>query len=111
MRGASPGSAFAKGIIVRSMHIAPAGDRALLVTLPGASAARVRSAAESVRAIAGVVAAIIGHESIYVIGTTDADAVRHAIDSAVTTNAAPPKRHRIEVSFHERHALDLSELL
>src|SRR5438874_11358643 len=101
MRGASPGSAFAKGIIVRLMHIAPAGDRALLVTLPDASAARIRAAAESVRSIAGVVAAIIGHESIYVIGISDADAVHHAIEFAVTTNSAPKQRPQIEISFHE----------
>jgi KipI family sensor histidine kinase inhibitor len=93
------------------MRIAPAGDRALLVTLPDASAARVRSAADSVRTIAGVVAAIIGHESIYVIGTNDVDAVRQAVESAVTTSSVPTKRHRIEVSFHESHALDLPVLL
>src|SRR5262249_49248736 len=104
-------SAFAKGIIVRPMHIAPAGDRAVLVTLPGASAARVRSAAEGARAIAGVVAAIVGHESVYVIGTSDVDAVRRAIDSTRVSEAAATKHHRIEVSFHETHALDLSEFL
>ncbi|MDQ6803250.1 MAG: urea amidolyase family protein [Acidobacteriota bacterium] len=93
------------------MHIAPAGDRALLVTLPDASAARVRSAAESVRTLAGVVAAIIGHESVYVIGTRDADAARHAIDAAVVTNSVPTQRHRIEVSFQEQNALDLPEFL
>src|SRR5437764_10861599 len=94
MRGASPGSAFAKGIIVRLMQIAPAGDRALLVTLPDASAARVRAAADSVRAIAGVVAAIAGHESVYVIGTSDADAVRHAFESAMATSYTSTKLHR-----------------
>ena len=93
------------------MHIAPAGDRALLVTLPDASAARVRAAAETVRTIAGVVAAIVGHESVYVIGTSDADAVRRAIDSAVVASSVATKRHRIAVSFHETHALDLAEFL
>ena len=93
------------------MHIAPAGDRALLVTLPDASAAMVRSAAESVRKIPGVVAAIIGHESVYVIGTSDASAVRQAVDSSAATNSVATKRHRIEVSFHDDYALDLPELL
>jgi KipI family sensor histidine kinase inhibitor len=93
------------------MHIAPAGDRALLVTLPDASAARVRAAAESVRAIAGVVAAIVGHESVYVIGTSDADAVQRVIESAVVASSVATKRHRIAVSFHENHALDLAEFL
>ena len=90
------------------MRIAPAGDRALLVTLPDASAARVRAAADSVRAIAGVVAAIVGHESVYVIGTSDADAVRHAIESAVATSSAPAKLHRIPVLFD---GFDLAEFL
>lgn len=90
------------------MHIAPAGDRALLVTLPQASAARVRSAADAVRVIAGVVAAIIGHESVYVIGTSDRDAVRHAIESAVVTSSALAKLHRIPVLFE---GFDLAEFL
>ncbi|HYS53822.1 MAG TPA: carboxyltransferase domain-containing protein [Thermoanaerobaculia bacterium] len=111
MREAPHVSAFAKGIIVRSMHIAPAGDRAVLVTLPGASAARVRSAADGVRTVAGVVAAIVGHESVYVIGTSDVDAVRRAIDSAPVSQTAVTRHHEIEVSFHDAHALDLNEFL
>jgi KipI family sensor histidine kinase inhibitor len=93
------------------MQIAAAGDRGLLVTLPGAPAARIRAAAESARKIDGVVAAIIGHESVYVIGTSDVDALRLAVESASAAESGPIRRHRIEVSFHESHALDLPEFL
>jgi len=93
------------------MQIAPAGDRALLVTLPGASSAHLRAVSENARKIAGVVAAIVGHESVYVIGTSDADALRAAVDTAHASEIVSPRRHRIEVSFHESHALDLDEFL
>ncbi len=93
------------------MQIAAAGDRALLVTLAGASSADLRAAAESVRGIAGVVAAIVGHESIYVIGTGGADAVRHALAVARAADARPVAHHRIEVSFDDAHALDVREFL
>jgi KipI family sensor histidine kinase inhibitor len=93
------------------MHIAPAGDRGLLVTLPGATSARMRAAADAIRAIDGVVAAIIGHESIYVIGSSDAAAVQNAVEASVASNEGPSKRHQIEVSFHESHALDLNDFL
>ena len=93
------------------MHIAPAGDRALLVTLPDASAAHLRALAQRVRAMSGVVAAIVGHESIYIIGTSDADAVRRAVEAPVASKEGPAKRHDIEVSFHESNALDLNDFL
>ena len=53
------------------MQIAAAGDRALLLTIPNATSGRLRAAADRARTISGVVAAIVGHESIYVIGTGD----------------------------------------
>src|SRR5438094_4377826 len=93
------------------MQIALAGDRALLVTLPGASSAHLRAVSENARKIAGVVAAIVGHESVYVIGTSDADALRAAVDTAHASEIVSPRRHRIEVSFHESHALHLDEFL
>ncbi|HUJ14751.1 MAG TPA: carboxyltransferase domain-containing protein, partial [Thermoanaerobaculia bacterium] len=93
------------------MQIAAAGDRALLLTVPGASSARLRAIAERSREIAGVVAAIVGHESVYVIGTSDADALRRAADAAIEIDAGPQTRHRINVSFAEEHALDLGEFL
>ena len=93
------------------MQIAAAGDRALLITLSGASSARLRAAAERARDIAGVVAAIVGHESIYVIGTNDRAAVQRAVDQASESNAGSQAKHRINVSFHDDYALDLSEFL
>jgi KipI family sensor histidine kinase inhibitor len=93
------------------MQIAAAGDRALLVTLSGVSSVQLRAAADALRNITGVVAAIIGHESIYVIGTTDRGAIAQAIDDAHPTSVAVPKQHRIEVSFGDADALDLAEFL
>jgi len=93
------------------MHIAAAGDRALLITLPGASSARLRAAAERARDIAGVVAAIVGHESIYVIGTSDAVALQRAVEQSVESETGAQKHHRIEVSFEDEHALDLRDFL
>ena len=85
------------------MHIAPAGDRALLLTIPGASASRLRAIAERARKIAGVVAAIIGHESLYVIGTNDADALRSAANVG-ESESKPGKRHHINVSCERENA-------
>jgi KipI family sensor histidine kinase inhibitor len=93
------------------MHIAPAGDRALFVTLSGASSARLRAAAVAAREIAGVVAAIIGHQSIYVIGTSDAGALGQAVEQSAAAEIAPQMRHRIEVSFADEYALDLRDFL
>jgi allophanate hydrolase subunit 1 len=92
------------------MQIAPAGDRALLLTIPGASAARLRAVAERARAIDGVVAAIVGHESVYVIGTSDTEALRSAANVG-DAEAKPGKLHRIDVSFDREQALDLDEFL
>ena len=93
------------------MQIAAAGDRALLITLRGSSSARLRAAADLARRIPGVVAAIVGHESIYVIGTNDADALRTAVEQARESDAGQGTWHRITVSFHDDYALDLPEFL
>ena len=93
------------------MQIAPAGDRALLITLPGASSAGLRAAAGSVRRVAGVLAAIVGHHSLYVIGTRDIAAVEKAIEQSAVSDSGPARQHRIAVSFHEEQAIDLNEFL
>lgn len=93
------------------MSIAAAGDRALLVTLEGATARRLRAVADAIRRIDGVEAAIIGHESVYTIGTVDRDAVARAIANAGEADASAAKTHRVEVSFAPEHALDLDTLL
>ena len=93
------------------MQITAAGDRALLVTLSGASSARLRAASVALRSVTGVVTAIVGHESLYVIGSTDRAAVTRAIDDAENTPMSEGTHHRIEVSFADEHALDLREFL
>ncbi len=93
------------------MQIAAAGDHAVLVTLPGVSSAQLRAAADRTRALAGVMAAIVGHQSLYVIGTGDGAAVRRAIEETGTAAGEPITQHRIDVSFHHQHALDLGEFL
>src|ERR1700737_92840 len=93
------------------MQIATAGDRALLVTVSGGSRARLRAASVALRSVPGVVTAIVGHESLYVIGTTDRAAVTGAIDGAQNTSASKGAHHRIEVSFADEQALDLREFL
>ena len=93
------------------MQITSAGDRALLVTLSGASSARLRAASVALRSVPGVVTAIVGHESLYVIGSTDRAAVTRAIDEAKNAPASEGTHHRIEVSFADEHALDLGEFL
>ena len=93
------------------MQIAAAGDRALLITLNGASSAHLRAAAERARQIPGVVAAIVGHESIYVVGTQDAAGLQRSVEQAAASDAGPTTRHRIPVSFHDEYALDLREFL
>ena len=81
------------------MQITAAGDRALLVTLSGASSARLRAASVALRSVPGVVTAIVGHESLYVIGSTDRAAVTRAIDDAENTPMSEGTHHRIEVSL------------
>ena len=48
------------------MHITPAGDRAILVTVPEATPAELRAFAEEMRKVAD--AAVVGYESVLVIG-------------------------------------------
>jgi KipI family sensor histidine kinase inhibitor len=93
------------------MQIAAAGDRALLLTIPNATSGRLRAAAERAREIPGVVAAIAGHESIYVIGTSDADALRRVAEEAVESRSKTASRHEVRVSFADDDGLDLREFL
>src|SRR2546423_14819534 len=90
-----------------SMQIAAAGDRALLLTIPNATSGRLRAAAERAREIPRVVAAIVGHESIYVIGTSDADALRRAAEQAVESRSTAASRPEGNVSFHDYDGRDL----
>ena len=51
----------------RRVEIAPAGDRALLVTLPDATPHALQQLSNALRADPHVLAAIVGHSSIYVV--------------------------------------------
>jgi allophanate hydrolase subunit 2 len=82
------------------MHIAPAGDRAILVTMPEATPAELRAFAEEVRK--GADAAVVGYESVLCIGITSLPPI--AIDARET----PSRLHRIEVSFRDEYAPDLT---
>ncbi len=93
------------------MDIGQAGDRGLLVTLPQATAARLRSVADGMRAIDGVLAAIIGHSSVYVIGTSDREAVERVVESSSDARQSSSTLHIIEVSFAPEHGLDFDALV
>ncbi|HEV7922389.1 MAG TPA: carboxyltransferase domain-containing protein [Thermoanaerobaculia bacterium] len=90
------------------MHVAPAGDRALLIELrPDVTAAELHAAALAARSRQDVLACVVGHSSLYVL-------FRGAPDPSIDVRAAPvswvPRRHRVEVAF-EGFALDHPVLL
>lgn len=70
------------------IEIAPAGDRAVLVNLGEVSAHALHASANSVRAVQGVVACVVGHSSLLVIGEFDAEAVRVAAGESGSVAAA-----------------------
>jgi allophanate hydrolase subunit 2 len=86
------------------MQIAPAGDRATLVTMPEATPAELRAFAEEVRKVAE--AAVVGYESVLVIG----EGARRAPLPNLGRGAqrAPSSKHRIRVSFRDEYAPDLT---
>jgi len=92
------------------MKVAPAGDRAILVTLPEASASGLRAAADRVRAIDGVEACVIGHESLLVVSLRPPLLIANAIANAEEGRSPNAKAHVIEVSFNGEYALDLPSL-
>ena len=81
------------------------------MTLPAATSARLRAVADRARQLPGVVAAIVGHESIYVIGTSDENALRSAVNQAVESRTKAATVHQVSVSFAEDDAIDLREFL
>jgi KipI family sensor histidine kinase inhibitor len=88
-----------------TMQISNAGDRALLITLPDASAARLRAAAKQLPEVT-----IIGQESLLVIcdGVPDRERIVRAIESATEESSSPPRVHHIDVVFD---GIDLGDLL
>jgi hypothetical protein len=88
---------MAQTVAWSAMHVAPAGDRALLIELePDVTAAELHAAAARVRSRDDVLACIVGHSSLYVI-------FRGTPDPAIDVSAAPVtftrRRHRVEVAF------------
>jgi allophanate hydrolase subunit 1/allophanate hydrolase subunit 2 len=91
------------------MQIAPAGDRAVLITIPEATPAELRAAAEGARTHEGVEAVVVGYESLLVIGT-------EVVRSSFLVLSPPSKNqerttknlHRISLSFRDEYAPDLT---
>ena len=85
------------------MQIAPAGDRALLVTLGDVTAAQLHARTAAVRAMPGVIACVPGHSSLLVVfdGVPDP-----SVASAVAPVTLSSKRHVIPVHFN---GVDLAE--
>jgi allophanate hydrolase subunit 1/allophanate hydrolase subunit 2 len=87
------------------MHTAPAGDRALLIDLGEVDARTLHAYAVAARALDGVIAAIPGQRSLYVVFDREpaGDLELHASDVSLT-----PATHTIEVNFDGE---DLDEFL
>lgn len=92
------------------MHIAPAGDNALLVDLDDVTAAQLHAAASRVRELAGVIRCTPGHSSLYVVcdSAPNVDAIREAIEKPGSEQQAAGNEHRVLVSFQGE---DLNEFL
>jgi KipI family sensor histidine kinase inhibitor len=90
------------------MQIAPAGDRAILVTMPEATPAELRAVAEALRGVAE--AAVVGYESVLAIGDVEVlrSYVLGVMSSPPNTQHLTPKNHIIEVSFRDEYAPDLN---
>lgn len=73
------------------MHVAPAGDRALLVELGEVTAAELHAANSMAKALPGVSKSIPGHSSLYVIfeGSPDRAALQVALETASNQQPAP----------------------
>jgi KipI family sensor histidine kinase inhibitor len=101
----------------RSMEpkLSPAGDRALLADLGNVPAGRLHAAAAAVRRIGGVLACVVGQQSLYVVFDRPCEAAdQPRIESAIERSSAmplSPRTHKLEVSFAESDAIDLPELL
>lgn len=75
------------------VKIAPAGDRGILVELGDVSAEQLHATAASLRARPGVIAAIVGHSSVYVVFESS-EAASKACDGQQKGNHRGHKAHR-----------------
>ena len=88
------------------MHIAHAGDRAILVTMPEATPAELRAFAAEARRFAE--AAVVGYESVLVIGTEVLGSQFLVLGSKTKNQELRTENHVIEVSFRAEYAPDLT---
>src|SRR5207244_5478088 len=80
-----------------------------LIDLGGdVSAAELHGAAAAARGWAGVVACVVGHQTLYVV--FDGEPVVGEL-SALSSQLSAGRKHRIEVSFADEYALDLPAFL
>jgi len=90
-------------------EVSRAGDRALLIDLgAGVSAAELHAAAAAARGWAGVVACVVGHQSLYVVFENEVAVGTLAGSSLPTANR---QLRTVEVSFADDYALDLPAFL
>ena len=88
------------------MHLAPAGDRALLIDLGDVTAAQLHGFAASARATPGVIAVIPGHSSLYVIFNRPVE--RWALSPPKNDGGLRARRSTVRVAFD---GADLAEFL
>jgi allophanate hydrolase subunit 1 len=93
-----------RGRYHHAVELAPAGDRAVLVSLGDVTAEELHACAARVREVTGVLAVIPGHSSLYVIGGAP-DAIRDALLSPYAAHSVPSTTHHVRVSF-DGHDLD-----
>jgi KipI family sensor histidine kinase inhibitor len=86
-------------MIARPMHFAAAGDRGLLVT--GGPDFRPAAAALALKGDAHVLAAVVGHESLLVIGDAAPDraALAARLERASESRGLETRTHRFNVAF------------
>jgi KipI family sensor histidine kinase inhibitor len=97
----------------RRVIVRAAGDRAVLIELdPEIDAGLLHAAALSVRSLPAVLRCTPGRSSLFVVSREPIEAgdLRDAIARARLMDSTGAE-HRIEVSFAERHSLDLELLL
>jgi allophanate hydrolase subunit 1 len=88
--------------------VSRAGDRALLIDLGSdVSAGQLHGAAAAARAWPGVVACIVGHQTLYVVFDREPVMGELSVDGGRLSGCV----HRIEVSFADEYVLDLPEFL
>src|SRR5258706_15444552 len=93
-------------------EVSRAGDRALLIDLGGdVSAADLHAAAAAARGWAGVVACVVGHQTLYVVFENELVVRRSSLVVSEAQRTTNHERRTIAVSFADEYALDLPAFL